>query len=47
MVGIYGKYTGRRKEVQKPMSATRQPSLMETWNIIEDTTAADFVIPQK
>lgn len=29
------------------MSAARQPSLMETWKVIEDTTVADFVIPSK
>lgn len=45
MVRIYGKDTKRRKEVQETMSAARQARLMESWNIIEDTTVADFVIP--
>ena len=47
MVRIYGEDTKRRKEVQETMSAARQPGLMESWNIIEDTTVADFVIPWK
>lgn len=34
MVRIYGKDTKRRKEVQGPMLAARQASLMESWNII-------------
>lgn len=47
MVRIYGKNTKRRKDVQGTMSAARQASLMESWNIIEDTTVAHFVIPLK
>lgn len=47
MVRIYGKNTKRRKDIQETMSAARQASLMESWNIIEDTTVADFVIPLK
>lgn len=47
MVRIYGKNTKRRKDVQETMSAARQARLMESWNIIEDTTVAHFVIPLK
>lgn len=48
MVRIYDEDTKRRKKVQEAMSLARQPSLVESYSTIEDTTIVPgFVTPQK